>query len=154
MQRLPTSLRLVRTGTIGQNQTSHRTAQGAIDHSPMILRISTFLFLLFVSAALFAEVRYPTLEDSRRAIRCSYLFGIAAREAYSDQVKNANRTARGLMLRLGSLSAGTQLTLSWVDELEKEMPLSDEQLMAMNDDCKKLLTEQRELIGLLRENRL
>lgn len=120
----------------------------------MILRISTFLFLLFVSAALFAEVRYPTLEDSRRAIRCSYLFGIAAREAYSDQVKNANRTARGLMLRLGSLSAGTQLTLSWVDELEKEMPLSDEQLMAMNDDCKKLLTEQRELIGLLRENRL
>jgi len=56
--------------------------------------------------------------------------------------------------RLGSLSAATQLTLSWVDELEKEMPLRGDQLMEMNDDCKRLLVEQRELIGLLRESRL
>lgn len=117
-------------------------------------RVAIFLSFLLVSPTLLAEVRYPTLEDSRRAVRCSYLFGIAAREAHDDKIRDANRMVRGLMLRLGSLSAGTQLTLAWVDELEKEMPLSGEQMMALNNDCKSLLAEQRELITLLREKRL
>lgn len=99
-----------------------------------------------------AQARYPTLDDARRAIRCSLIYAIAAREAPEAKIRDANLLARKLVLELGSMSAGTQLTLSWVDELEKELPtLQGEALMALNDDCKRLMREYRETLAYLLE---
>jgi hypothetical protein len=107
---------------------------------------------LLVAQACWAQVRYPTLDDSRRAIRCSLIYAIAAREAPDLKIRDANLFARKLVLELGSMSAGTQLALSWVDELEKEVPsLHGEALMALNDDCRHLMREYRDTLAFLLE---
>lgn len=119
----------------------------------MGLRLGLFLgaTLLWVPVS-WAQVRYPSLEDARRAIRCSLIYAIAAREAPDIRIRDANLLVRKLVLELGSMSAGTQLTLSWVDELQKEIPtLQGESLLELNDDCKRLIQEYRETLGYLRE---
>lgn len=113
-------------------------------------KVLIFLAVALSTFAAWAQVRYPTLEDSRRAVRCSLLFAIAARDAPTQKHRQANLTVRQLMLELASMSAGTQLTLSWTDELEREVPtLTGDALMALDENCKSLTKEYRETLDFL-----
>ena len=113
-------------------------------------RITIIILLTVIPTLVFSQVRYPTLEDSRRAVRCSLLYAIAARDAPSEKHRLANLTFRQLMLELASMSANTQLTSSWADELEQEIPsFTGESLMTLNEDCKSLSKEYRETLDFL-----
>lgn len=110
------------------------------------------LSALFLTQMAAAQARYPTLEDARRATRCTLLFAMAARDAPGEKARESNLTARRLALKLGSLSAGQQLMSSWLDELEKDIPsLHGEALVALNEDCKRLMREYRETLAYLLE---
>ncbi len=95
-----------------------------------------------------AQPRYLTLDEARTATRCSVFFGGVAREAQDEKVRSANLAVKNLMLKVAGLSAGPNLMASWLDELEPELASHDgKALMAWNDECKKVMTEHRELLN-------
>jgi hypothetical protein len=109
---------------------------------PILAALATF------SAS--AQSSKASLETARRAVRCSTVSDMAARNARTADARESSKTVARLLMKLAQTGATGPQTIEWLNDMEGDLKTADATaLQGMVKDCKALIGEQSEFLERL-----